>query len=49
MFYRGCRLSPTFASEKLLKTFNAMNKNQQKNRMGAVIILLAAACLNGYA
>ena len=26
-----------------------MNKNQQKNRMGAVIILLAAACLNGYA
>ena len=25
-----------------------MNKNQQKNRMGAVIILLAAACLNGY-
>lgn len=23
-----------------------MNKNQQKNRMGAVIILLAAACLN---
>ena len=26
-----------------------MNKNQQKNRMGTVIILLAAACLNGYA
>ena len=26
-----------------------MNKNQQKNRMGAVIILLAAVCLNGYA
>ena len=26
-----------------------MSKNQQKNRMGAVIILLAAACLNGYA
>ena len=26
-----------------------MNKNQQKNRMGTVIILLAAVCLNGYA
>ena len=26
-----------------------MNKNQQKNRMGAVIIILAAASKNGYA
>ena len=25
-----------------------MNKNQQKNRMGAVIILLAAACSVSY-
>ena len=49
MFQKCCETTLTFASEKLLKTFNAMNKNQRMNRMGALLIIWAAACLNSHA